>query len=90
MENVLKHVKLSNGEESAPEAEEVSKEKTKKASGDKKNEKSNEKKSFDKKQQKGQKGDFRGGFGFRRDSNPDVVYGRDFDGEPISLGEYYR
>lgn len=35
VENVLKHVKLSNGEESAPEAEEVSKEKTKKASGDK-------------------------------------------------------
>lgn len=85
VENVLKHVKLSSGKESAPEAEEVSKEKTKKTSGDKKNEKSNEKKSFDKKQQKGQKGDFRGGFGFRRDSNPDVVYGRDFDGEPISL-----
>ena len=37
------------------------------------------------KQQKGQKGDFRSGFGFRRDSNPDVVYGRDFDGEPIPL-----
>ena len=29
------------------------------------------------------KGDFRGGF--RRDSNPDVIYGRDFEGEPVTL-----
>ena len=29
------------------------------------------------------KGDFRGGF--RRDSNPDVIYGRDFEGEPVAL-----
>ena len=32
---------------------------------------------------KTKKGDFRGGF--RRDSNPDVIYGRDFEGEPITL-----
>ena len=85
VENVLKHAKLGGDQESEPKQEEASKEETKKASGEKKGEKTNEKKSFDKKQQKGQKGDFRSGFGFRRDSNPDVVYGRDFDGEPIPL-----
>ena len=85
VENVLKHAKLGGDQESEPKQEEVAKEETKKTSGEKKGEKAPEKKSFDRKQQKGQKGDFRSGFGFRRDSNPDVVYGRDFDGEPIPL-----
>ena len=85
VENVLKHAKLSGDQEREPKQEEAAKEETKKNSGDNKGEKTNEKKSFDKKQQKVQKGDFRGSFGFRRDSNPDVVYGRDFDGETIPL-----
>ena len=85
VENVLKHAKLSGDQESEPKQEDTAKEETKKTSGDKKGEKTNEKKSVDKKQQKVQKGDFRGSFGFRRDSNPDVVYGRDFDGETIPL-----
>ena len=85
VENVLKHAKLSGDQESEPKQEDTAKEETKKNSGDNKGEKTNEKKSFDKKQQKVQKGDFRGSFGFRRDSNPDVVYGRDFDGETIPL-----
>ena len=85
VENVLKHAKLGGDQESEPKQEEAAKEETKKTSGEKKGEKAPEKKSFDRKQQKGQKGDFRSGFGFRRDSNPDVVYGRDFDGEPIPL-----
>ena len=85
VENVLKHAKLSGDQESEPKQEDTAKEETKKTSGDKRGEKTNEKKSFDKKQKKVQKGDFRGSFGFRRDSNPDVVYGRDFDGETIPL-----
>ena len=32
---------------------------------------------------KGARGDFHGGF--RRDSNPDVIYGRDFEGDTINL-----
>ena len=79
VENVLKHAKLSGDQESEPKQEDTAREETKKTSGDKRGEKTNEKKSVDKKQQKVQKGDFRGSFGFRRDSNPDVVYGRDFD-----------
>lgn len=85
VENVLKHAKLSGDQESEPKQEDTAREETKKTSGDKRGEKTNEKKSVDKKQQKVQKGDFRGSFGFRRDSNPDVVYGRDFDGETIPL-----
>ena len=85
VENVLKHAKLSGDQESEPKQEDTAREETKKTSGDKSGEKTNEKKSVDKKQQKVQKGDFRGNFGFRRDSNPDVVYGRDFDGETIPL-----
>ena len=85
VENVLKHAKLSGDQESEPKQEDTAREETKKTSGDKSGEKTNEKKSVDKKQQKVQKGDFRGSFGFRRDSNPDVVYGRDFDGETIPL-----
>ena len=44
-----------------------------------------EKKSFEKKpfEKKGKWGDFRGGY--RKDPNPDVIYGRDFEGEPIPL-----
>ena len=79
VENVLKHAKLDK-EEETPKQEEASsgsdKKENKKASGKGKQ----EKKSFDK---KGHGGDFRGGF--RRDSNPDVIYGRDFEGETIPL-----
>ena len=85
VENVLKHAKMSGTEETESGKEENIKEEAKKPSGSKKNENTSEKKASDRKPQKGQKSDFRGGFGFRRDSNPDVVYGRDFDGEPIPL-----
>ena len=79
VENVLKHAKLDKEEETLKQEEASSgsdKKENKKASGKGKQ----EKKSFDK---KGHGGDFRGGF--RRDSNPDVIYGRDFEGETIPL-----
>ena len=37
-------------------------------------------KTFEK---KSQRGEFHGGF--RKDSNPDVIYGRDFEGDTIDL-----
>lgn len=85
VENVIKHAKLAKDEDApAAETAENSAEKTKdkksETKSDKKQEKPQEKKPFEK---KGQGGDFRGGF--RKDSNPDVVYGRDFDGEAIAL-----
>ena len=49
MENVLKHAKLSEDQESEPKQEDTAKEETKKTSGDKKGEKTNEKKSVDQK-----------------------------------------
>lgn len=84
--NVLKHAKLSEG--NADGASDISENKDEappakdKKTGQKaeKKEKAQDKKSFEK---KGQRGDYRGGF--RKDSNPDVVYGRDFEGEPIAL-----
>ena len=59
--------------------------------GEKKAEKKTDKGQQEKKDKKAafadrkdnRKGDFRGGF--RRDSNPDVIYGRDFEGEPVAL-----
>ena len=81
VENVLKNAKLE-GEEEPKETEEEEKKDKKdkkdhKKSGDKGR---HDKKSFDK---KGQNSQFR--TGFRRDSNPDVIYGRDFEGETIPL-----
>lgn len=79
VENVLKNA----GVRAQEKAEEEEKKKEKSSGKDGKKEKnsgSQEKKTFEK---KGQKGDFRGGF--RRDSNPDVIYGRDFEGEAIPL-----
>ena len=85
--NVLKHAKLT------PETAESSKDTAGEAaqgksdvsgSKDKDSKKSGQEqktKSFEKK--KGQQNDYRGGF--RKDSNPDVVYGRDFEGETIPL-----
>ena len=85
--NVLKHAKLT------PETAESSKDTEGEAaqgksdvsgSKDKDSKKSGQEqkaKSFEKK--KGQQNDYRGGF--RKDSNPDVVYGRDFEGETIPL-----
>ena len=87
--NVLKHARLSTEEESAapaPAAEEkTGKEaaagKTSAARSEKKAEAASEKKPFEKKpfEKKGKWGDFRGGF--RKDPNPDVIYGRDFEDE---------
>ena len=79
VENVLKNA----GVRAQEKAEEEEKKKEKSSGKDGKKEKisgSQEKKTFEK---KGQKGEFRGGF--RRDSNPDVIYGRDFEGEAIPL-----
>ena len=79
VENVLKNA----GVRAQEKAEEEEKKKEKSSGKDGKKEKnagSPEKKTSEK---KAQKGDFRGGF--RRDSNPDVIYGRDFEGEAIPL-----
>jgi DNA polymerase III subunit alpha, Gram-positive type len=80
VENVLKHAKLTPEEvqeektEEAAEAQKDSQKTETKAKSDQKQ------KTFEK---KGARGDFHGGF--RRDSNPDVVYGRDFEGDTIDL-----
>lgn len=78
VENVLKHAGVNAQdkiqEEGKEEKDSQKEEKTKKVQG------KQEKKGLEK---KGQKGEFRGSF--RRDSNPDVIYGRDFEGEPIPL-----
>ena len=74
VENVLKHARLDQEEpsaESKEEAGDTEKKDGKKAAGKGRQ----DKKNFEK---KGQSGEFRGGF--RRDSNPDVIYGRDFEG----------
>ena len=83
VENVMRHAKIhaKSGQVSQNENE---------ANGEKKSEKKADKAQQDKKDKKpalgdrkDKKGDFRGGF--RRDSNPDVIYGRDFEGEPVAL-----
>ena len=91
--NVLKHARLFTEEESSAPAsaaeEKTGKEaaagKTAAARPEKKAEAASEKKPFEKKpfEKKGKWGDFRGGF--RKDPNPDVIYGRDFEDEPIPL-----
>ncbi len=93
--NVLKYARLSEANKAA-EAETAKEKKGKKGKGRKnpsskageKQEAAQEKKSFEKShsKKKGKWGDFRGGY--RKDPNPDVIYGRDFEGEPIPLGEY--
>lgn len=83
VENVIRNAGISvkkDGEKQEKAAEEEAKKAT---ATDKKEEKKSpvrEQKTFEK---KGKKGEFGGGF--RRDSNPDVVYGRDFEGESITL-----
>ena len=83
--NVLKHAKLTPETAEAQEntAKEATKEKSdsSKTKDTKKSGQEQKLKFFDKK--KGQQNDYRGGF--RKDSNPDVVYGRDFEGDTIPL-----
>ena len=78
VENVLKHAGMDGKKTESAAAGEAKKEKggEKKASGKEKQ----EQKFHGRKEQRG---DFRGGF--RRDANPDVVYGRDFEGDTIPL-----
>ena len=83
VENVIRNAGI-NVKKDEEKQEKAAEEETKKStSADKKEEKkapAREQKAFEK---KGKKGEFGGGF--RRDSNPDVVYGRDFEGEAITL-----
>lgn len=87
--NVLKHAKLGSGsegqaEESAQEAVGQSGTNAEKKTRDLKPEQKKDQKKAQKPfEKKGQKGDYRGGY--HRDSNPDVIYGRDFEGDPIPL-----
>ncbi|MDO4339781.1 MAG: PolC-type DNA polymerase III [Eubacteriales bacterium] len=86
VENVLKHAKLASksgdsaaGEEKSRDAAKAEKSGNKNKT-DKKQESTQEKRYTDR---KGQRNDYRGGY--RKDSNPDVIYGRDFEGEAIPL-----
>ena len=82
--NVIRHAKLNSKNEEPAQSEEA-------GTAEKKAEKKTDKGQQEKKDKKAafadrkdnRKGDFRGGF--RRDSNPDVIYGRDFEGEPVAL-----
>ncbi|MCI5903323.1 MAG: PolC-type DNA polymerase III [Blautia sp.] len=86
VENVIRNARMARNMPEKPE-EKTAQEKTAKkeetpalqktASGSQ--EKPAEKKAFE----KGARGEYRGSF--RKDSNPDVVYGRDFDGDAIPL-----
>ena len=84
VENVIRHAKLNSKNEEPAQFEEA-------GTAEKKAEKKTDKGQQEKKDKKAafadrkdnRKGDFRGGF--RRDSNPDVIYGRDFEGEPVAL-----
>ena len=80
--NVLKHAKLAEAasEEQKEETKEEQNKKGEKKPTENTQQKSGQKKSFEKKRFQG---DYKGGF--RKDSNPDVVYGRDFEGETIDL-----
>ena len=81
--NVVKNAK-SKGAETAGEAQEKEEEKgTNKKKNTEKNE-NQKKQSIDRNQT--EKSGQRGGYSsFRKDTNPDVLYGRDFDGEAIPL-----
>ncbi len=89
--NVLKHAKIAADTNTSEAQEEGN-------SGKKQDSSGKEKKPDQKQEQKtnkasgggqkpfeksGQKGDFRGGY--RKDPNPDVIYGRDFEGDAIPL-----
>lgn len=84
VENVIRHAKLNSKNEEPAQSEEA-------GTAEKKAEKKTDKGQQERKDKKAafadrkdnRKGDFRGGF--RRDSNPDVIYGRDFEGEPVAL-----
>ena len=92
--NVLKRAKItSDADISEPEEEQERSKKSRDESGkekkqDQKQEQKNNQKTSQKNGQKpfeknGQRGDFRGGY--RKDPNPDVIYGRDFEGDAIPL-----
>ena len=90
VENVIRHAKMSSKKdetqaESSGDSEKKAEKKEKKAEGaaqkQEKADRQEKKPSFGDRRDK--KGDFRGGF--RKDSNPDVIYGRDFEGEAIPL-----
>ena len=78
--NVLKHAKLTPEETQEEKMEEVALDKKDSQKTEAKGKPEQKQKTFEK---KGARGDFHGGF--RRDSNPDVIYGRDFEGDTINL-----
>ena len=78
--NVLKHAKLTPEETQEEKMEEVASDKKDSQKAEAKGKPEQKQKTFEK---KGARGDFHGGF--RRDSNPDVIYGRDFEGDTINL-----
>ena len=78
--NVLKHAKLTPEETQEEKMEEVASDKKDSQTAEAKGKPEQKQKTFEK---KGARGDFHGGF--RRDSNPDVIYGRDFEGDTINL-----
>ena len=83
VENVMRHAKIhAKSEESSQNENDTADEKKSEKKADKsQQDKKDKKQTFG--DRKDKKGDFRGGF--RRDSNPDVIYGRDFEGEPVAL-----
>ena len=84
--NVLKNAKLVSRDEKPEktEAAETTKTFSDKPKKEKKAEQNHEKKQEQKPfERKGARGDFRGGY--RKDPNPDVIYGRDFEGDAIAL-----
>ena len=84
VENVIRHAKLnSKNEETAQSEEAGTAEKKAEKKTDKGQQERKDKKAAFADRKDNRKGDFRGGF--RRDSNPDVIYGRDFEGEPVAL-----
>jgi DNA polymerase-3 subunit alpha (Gram-positive type) len=85
VENVLKHAGIQKAENASSDAEENGSEKAssqKKSASHtgEKSEKPREKKTFER---RGGRGDSYGGY--HKDSNPDVVYGRDFEGDALTL-----
>ena len=80
VENVIRHAKLNSKNEEPAQSEEAG---TAEKKTDKGQQEKKDKKAAFADRKDNRKGDFRGGF--RRDSNPDVIYGRDFEGEPVAL-----
>ncbi|MDO4307573.1 MAG: PolC-type DNA polymerase III [Eubacteriales bacterium] len=87
--NVLKNARISrNGEEQVQEPPKESVKAVSKSDGGGQKEKKADRAQEQKKEQKpferkGQRGDYRGGY--HKDPNPDVIYGRDFEGDVIPL-----